>query len=153
MFKKGFTLIELIVVVGILSIIMLIVSQPVASIIKYQRESQTTDNMRDNLQFIINIIEKELKTSSDVKVLNNNTTLEFKDQDGVSIKYSFDTAAKTIKKNEVSFIDKNLFKVNNFRVWYNPTTNKLVTILIDTESKDLKDKVSMQTSVYPLNNK
>lgn len=149
MFKKAFTLVELIVVVGILSIMMLIISQPVASIIKYQRESQVSDNMRDNLQFAINKIEKELKTSSNVVVSPNK--IEFKDQENATITYTFDSTNKIITRNSSTFIDTSIFRVINFRAWSNSGT-KLVTLLIDAESKDSKDKVSMQISVYPLNN-
>ena len=94
MTKKGFTLVELMVVVGVLSIIMLTISQPVASVIKYQRESQITDNMRDNLQFVINKMEKELKTSSNVYV-NDAGELKFKDQEGGFVTYKLE--GNTIK--------------------------------------------------------
>ena len=152
MYKQGFTLIELVVVVGILSIIMLIVSQPVASIIKYQRESQTADNMRDNLQFAINIIEKDLKTSSEVSIINQSE-FSFKDQNGANIVYKLDgnIIKKTQNGTTSNYIDNSLFTVTNFKVWNNST--QLVTVLIEAKSLDSKDKVSMQTSVYPLNNK
>jgi len=149
MYKKAFTLVELIVSVGILSIMMLIISQPVASIIKYQRESQLSDNMRDNLQFAINKIEKELKTSSNVVVSQNK--IEFKDQENATITYIFNSTNKTITRNGTIFMDTTIFRIINFKTWSNSQT-KLVTLLIDAESKDSKDKVSMQVSVYPLNN-
>lgn len=150
MTKKGFTLVELMVVVGILSIIMLVISQPVASIIKYQRESQTTDNLRDNLQFVINKMEKELKTSSNVKLENNNNELTFKDQNDENIKYYLKDSE--IKKNtdDNKLTDISILTVTGLNFSINDTT-KLVTISISAKSRDDKDSVDMQFSVLPLN--
>lgn len=152
--KKGFTLVELMVVVGILSIIMLTISQPVASIIKYQKESQIPDNMRDNLQFVINKIEKELKTSSNVYV-NNSKELKFKDQEGGFVTYSFDSMNKVMKRNNINFTDNTVFKIEglNFIVTDKLNLSKLVTVSIDAKSLDNKDSVTMQASVAPVNDK
>lgn len=143
--KKGFTLVELMVVVGILSIIMLTISQPVANVIKYQRESQITDNMRDNLQFIINKMEKELKTASIVSVLDSSN-LKFIDQYGNIIYYKY--SDKNIIRNDVN-LTNNLFSVADVKFIKN---NSLVTVYIKANSLDNKDNVSMQTSVLPVNN-
>ncbi len=162
MTSKGFTLVELMVVVGVLSIMMLVISQPLASVIKYQRESQTSDNMRDNLQFVINKMEKELKTSSDVS--KNGNTLAFLDQNGSrveprrpNVKYilSGDEIIRedltplggTEKSNKLT--DKNIFTVTGLN--FNENGNGLVTIIITAQSLDDKDTVTMQTSVLPLN--
>jgi prepilin-type N-terminal cleavage/methylation domain-containing protein len=147
MYKKGFTLIELIVVIGILSIIALSISQPVANIIKYQRESQTSDNMRDNLQFVINKMEKELKTSSNVSNIPNG--ISFTDQFNANVNYTYET--DEIKRNGFNLTDNEIFKVTAVNFITN-TTTKLVTINIKAQSLDEKDSVIMQTSVYPLNN-
>ncbi|MEX0598515.1 MAG: prepilin-type N-terminal cleavage/methylation domain-containing protein [Candidatus Paceibacterota bacterium] len=150
MSKKGFTLVELMVVVGILSIIMLVISQPLVSVIKYQRESQTADNMRDNIQFVMNKMEKELKTSSNVtKVTNDKIT--FTDQNGdddPNVEYRLDT--NEIKRNNQKLTDSSIFKVTKLN--FNKNANGLVTISISAQSLDSKDNVTMQTSVLPLNN-
>lgn len=144
--KKGFTLVELIIVVGILSIIMLVISVPVSNVIKYQRDSQTSDNMRDNLQFVINKMEKELKTASNVYV--DGGDLNFKDQFGGSVKYSL-INNEIIKNDSINITDKNIFKVNSLN--FSKNTSNLVTISIKSESLDNKDSITMQTSVFPLN--
>jgi prepilin-type N-terminal cleavage/methylation domain-containing protein len=148
--KKGFTLVELMVVVGILSIIMLVISQPVASVIKYQRESQISDNMRDNLQFVINKIEKELKTASEVNTISSGTGLTFIDQNGVAVSYSYSIDDNEIIKNgSIQLTENTVFKVMNLRFWKNSTN--LTTMTIEAQSIDDKDNVTMQTSVLPLN--
>jgi prepilin-type N-terminal cleavage/methylation domain-containing protein len=148
MTKKGFTLVEIMVVVGILSIIMLVISQPLASVIKYQRESQTADNMRDNLQFVINKIEKEIKTGYDFGSSSGSNIMNFKDQESIPVGYKLEGGE--IKKNNISITDKNIFKVNRFR-WWNSSSNKLITLVIEASSLDDKDTVTMQISVLPLN--
>jgi prepilin-type N-terminal cleavage/methylation domain-containing protein len=157
MTKKGFTLVELMVVVGILSIIMLVISQPVSSVIKYQRESQTTDSLRDNLQFVINKMEKELKTSANVYV-DDSGALRFKDQNGGFVTYSFDNTNGVngvMQRNGSAFTDASVFTVErlNFIVTDKPNLAKLVTVSIAAKSVDGKDSVSMQTSVLPVNDK
>jgi len=145
--KRGFTLVELIVVIGILSIIMLIISQPVASVIKYQRESQTADNMRDNLQFVINKMEKELKTSSNVSI--NGSTLSFTDQNGSPVTYSLNNN-EIVRNTSTKLTENTIFRVVDLRFWKNNTTN-LTTMSITAQSLDNKDSVTMQISVLPLN--
>lgn len=149
MTKKGFTLIELMVVIGILSIIMLIISQPISAVIKYQEQAQTSDNMRDNLQFVINKMEKELKTASVVSDGAGVETLSFTNQNNQPISYSFNS--NEIIRNGVKLTDSSIFTVTNLKFWKNPTT-KLVTVLIIAQSLDGKDQTSIQTSVLPLNN-
>lgn len=149
--KKGFSLVELMVVVGILSIIMLVISQPLASIIKYQRESQTADNMRDNLQFVINKIEKEIKTGSEFDTTSGSNIMKFKDQNSDPVEYKIDTVTGEIKRNNVSITDEYIFRVNRFRWWNNLTTNNTITLVIEASSLDNKDIVTMQISVLPLN--
>ena len=149
MTKKGFTLVELIVIIGILSIIMLIVTRPISTVIKYQKEAQISDNMRDNLQFVINKMEKELKTSSGVSSAAGVETLSFTNQNNQAVSYSL--ASNEIVRNGVKLTDSSIFTVTNLKFWQN-TTTKLVTVRIIAQSLDGKDQTSIQTSVLPLNN-
>lgn len=171
MTKKGFTLVELMVVVGVLSIIMLTISQPVASVIKYQRESQIPDNMRDNLQFVINKMENELKTSSEVTVIPGEEGLTFKDQNGGQVSYCLISNQEiiriTISNTDTTpedncdnipdvpykLTENNIFQVVNFKFSKNtgPNATNLITMIIRAQSLDNKDSVTMQMSVLPLN--
>lgn len=141
---------------------MLTISQPVAGIIKYQRESQTTDNMRDNLQFVINKMEKELKTSSGVTVISGGAGLTFTDQNGGQLAYCFSgqeiirlVAANcdNIPDDPDKLTENTIFRVNNLKFLKNTGTNdtNLITMSITAESLDNKDTVTMQVSVLPLN--
>lgn len=156
--KKGFTLTELTVVIGILSIIILIVSQPLTNILKYQRDSQQSDNVRDNVQFILNIIDKELRTSSNISS-PSSSELIFTDQEGESVKYSL--SGGILQKNvssvlqdysdpSIFIVDNITFRINNGGVANSPGT--IVTIVITAKSVDGKDTVIMQSTTMPRNN-
>ncbi|MEY3471157.1 MAG: hypothetical protein RLZZ223_507 [Candidatus Parcubacteria bacterium] len=157
--KKGFTLIELTIVVSILSILMLVISQPLVSIIKYQREAQKSDNMRDNLQFTLNKMEKELKTSSASSfiVIEDASTkkLSFKNQFGGNVTYFFDSSKNLITKNDENLTESDVFKVDDAYFTINKDErgqNKLITVVVKASAiNNVEDEVKMQISVAPLN--
>ncbi|MGA1048846.1 MAG: PulJ/GspJ family protein [Minisyncoccia bacterium] len=165
MLKKGFTLVELMVVIGIMSIITLVISQPLANVIKYQRESQINDNMRDNLQFVMNKMEKELKTSKNVtiaagilKFINQDGTPKGYYLDGDEIKLNIYDTKDVLITGDINITENTVFTVDalNFNITNPPAgstlTKGLVTVQIDASALNTTDKVSMQISVYPVNN-
>jgi prepilin-type N-terminal cleavage/methylation domain-containing protein len=154
--KKGFTIAELAVVIGILSIIILVVAQPITNIIKYQIDSQQSDNVRDNLQFILNVMDKELRTSSDISSLTPSE-LTFKDQDGVNISYKKD--GNIIKKLDKPYTDSSVFTVEDLSFFIKAgdgglvnSPGTIVTVVITAKSVDGKDTVTMQSTTMPRNN-
>jgi prepilin-type N-terminal cleavage/methylation domain-containing protein len=156
--KKGFTLTELTVVIGILSIIVLVVAQPITNIIKYQRESQQSDNVRDNVQFILNVMDKELRTSSDLS-FDVSGALTFTDQSRVSISYKKE--GDIIKKSSADYTDSSVFIVEELNFFIqagdggsvnNNSPGTIVTVVITAKSTDGKDTVTMQSTTMPRNN-
>lgn len=152
--KKGFTLIELTIVVSILSILMLVISQPLVGIIRYQRDAQKSDNMRDNLQFTLNKMEKELKTSSGSSIRIDNNSLSFKNQFGEDVTYAF--ANNIITKNSQNLTESDVFKVDDVGFRVNNLglgeQNKLVNVVVKASAvDDVDDEITMQISVTPLN--
>ena len=163
--KKGFTIAELTVVIGILSIIILLVAQPITNIIKYQRESQQSDNVRDNLQFILNVIDKELRTSSDLRIDASTGTLTFIDQEGAGVVYKKD--GNIIRKSVdngvfyIAYTDSSVFTVEDLSFFIkagdggsvnNNSPGTIVTVVITAKSVDDKDIVTMQSTTMPRNN-
>jgi prepilin-type N-terminal cleavage/methylation domain-containing protein len=155
--KKGFTLTELTVVIGILSIIVLVVAQPITNIIKYQRESQQSDNVRDNVQFILNVMDKELRTSSSLSIDRVSGALTFTDQSGVPISYKKE--GNIIKKSSADYTDSSVFIVEKLNFFIkagdgvnNNSPGTIVTVVITAKSVDGKDTVTMQSTTMPRNN-
>jgi len=156
--KKGFTLTELTVVIGILSIIVLVVAQPITNIIKYQRDSQQSDNVRDNVQFILNVMDKELRTSSNLSI-NASGALSFTDQSGANVIYA--KAENIINKSGNPYTDSSVFTVEDIRFFIkagdgvlgnNNSPGTIVTVVIKATSVDGKDTVTMQSTTMPRNN-
>jgi prepilin-type N-terminal cleavage/methylation domain-containing protein len=155
--RKAFTLVELIVVIGILSIIVLTVSQPITNIIKYEKDSQQSDNVRDNVQFILNIIDKELRTSSNLSIDATSGSLTFTDQEGATVVYVKD--GNIIKKSGTDYTDSSIFIVEDlsFSINYGngvdgTSPGTIVTTIIKAQSVDDKDTVIMQSTTMPRNN-
>jgi prepilin-type N-terminal cleavage/methylation domain-containing protein len=156
--KKGFTLTELTVVIGILSIIVLVVAQPITNIIKYQRDSQQSDNVRDNVQFILNVMDKELRASSNLSI-NASGALTFTDQSGLNVVYT--KAGNIINKSGNAYTDSSVFTVEDIRFFIkagdgssvnNNSPGTIVTVVITAKSVDGRDTVTMQSTTMPRNN-
>jgi prepilin-type N-terminal cleavage/methylation domain-containing protein len=151
--KKGFTLIELTVVIGILAILMLAITPVLTNVLRYQAESRKSDNLRDNIQFILNVMDKELRTASAVTKLSNSS-LKFQDQDGVIVTYSVTYSEvggvlkRTVSGSTVDLSSKDVFIVNSLVF---DTNESLVTVIITAKSLDNKDTVTMQSTTATRN--
>lgn len=154
--KKGFTLIEMTVVIGILSIILLVISGAFVGVLRYQRISKQSDNVRDNMQFVLNVIDKELRTASELSVNTTTNTLSLKDQFNDSITYSLqgNTLQKTTSTTTSNITDPNVFLVDTVRFNLNNRDNPtfpLVTIILVGKSLDGTETVTMQSTTMPRN--
>lgn len=97
---KGYTLLELIVAVGIFSLIMLAVSSAYLSLIKLDRETRAVNDIINNLSFAVDSMGREMRTgsrydcnpSSDSDTVLDNCTagssLQFRDSSGRTVRYS-----------------------------------------------------------------
>ncbi len=92
---KGYTLIELMVAVGLFSIIMLLASGAYLMMINLNQQAQNISNGIDNLSFALETMTRNIRTGSAYScgVFGNDcpsggTTFTFKNQDGVNITYS-----------------------------------------------------------------
>lgn len=145
--KKGFTLIELTVVIGILAILMLAITPVLTNVLRYQAESKKSDNLRDNIQFILNVMDKELRTASKSKVKRlPGNKLEFENQDSMIVTYS--EVGGVLKRNNEDLSSSTVFRVVSFVF---DTNESLVTVIITAESLDNKDTVTMQSTTATRN--
>lgn len=92
---KGFTLVEVLVVVFVLSIIALALMAPLSDTLRYQTVSRNNNNLNDNLQIILNVMDKEFRTASSPQVTDGGRTFSFLDQDNNAITYRFENSAIT----------------------------------------------------------
>jgi len=131
--KKGFTLIEILVSVGIFLIVVMIAIGSIMSIFNANRKAQSLGIITNNLNFAFESMIRDMRTGSNY-VLDNPQSLTFKDKDGNDVVYSLsggfidknypnDTslASGHITSEEVT-IDSMIFQVkgNNDNVVTNP---------------------------------
>lgn len=91
--RRGFTLVEVLVAMFVFSIMMTAVSQVFASAFSGYRFTRAVERDLENAQFFINILAKELRTSSVVSAAGNQQFVQFFDHSqGKCFRYRIDTA-------------------------------------------------------------
>lgn len=93
--QSGFTLVELLVVVFVLSLLLLALMRPLSDTLRYQTESRNNTNLNDNIQIVLNVMDKEFRTASSPQVTNAGKTFSFTDQENQAVTYSFQSGAIT----------------------------------------------------------
>ncbi|MFZ3031730.1 MAG: prepilin-type N-terminal cleavage/methylation domain-containing protein [Candidatus Moraniibacteriota bacterium] len=90
--KRGFTLVEVLVAMFVFSLMMVTVSQVFASAFSGYRFTRAVERDLENAQFFINILAKELRTSSVVSAAGNQQFVQFFDHSqGKCFRYRIDT--------------------------------------------------------------
>ena len=88
--KKGFTLIELLVALAIFSLFISAVMAIAVSVIKAQRKAYAIQNVQESARYILEIINKEVRTSDIDSVTGDNQAfLNITNSDGDEIDYQF----------------------------------------------------------------
>mgnify|MGYP001603318227 CR=1 FL=1 len=60
--KRGFTLLEMIVAIGVFGIISIIAISALLALISSQRNTAAFQNLQDNVRFAVEVIAKEIRT-------------------------------------------------------------------------------------------
>ena len=148
--KKGFTLIELIVSIGILG---LVVVAAVNLFFSTMKSSKKTDNLlalRQNGDYVLNTIKSRVYNADMVVCLGNNLAVTREDEPIANFTFSSDT----LKMNGADLIDSGRFKVSDgsFECLPNPPNpNDLsqVNIGFKLEMKDGSgEKQSFQADIF-----
>jgi prepilin-type N-terminal cleavage/methylation domain-containing protein len=92
--NRGYTLLELIVSVGIFSVIMLAIAAAYLSLIAIDRESRAINDSVTNLSFAVDSMGREIRTGKDYKCnktgsncTNGGDSLRFTDSEGRQVDY------------------------------------------------------------------
>ena len=97
--RAGFTLIELIVAIGLFSLVMLLSSGAYLMMLGVNRQAQGIATGIDSLSFALESMTRDIRTGSSYDCgglgdcPNGATTFSFKDKDGVSVSYSLSGSA------------------------------------------------------------
>lgn len=97
--QRGYTLLELIVSVGIFSIVMLAATGAYLTLINLDRQARATNDVVTNLSFAVDSMSRAVRTGTNYKCnktgqscpLTPGTSIEFTDDLGRTIEYELDT--------------------------------------------------------------
>lgn len=71
--RRGYTLLELIVSVGIFSVIMLIVTSAYLNLVHLDRKARATSDVMTNLSFVVESMSREIRTGTNYRCNTNGT--------------------------------------------------------------------------------
>ncbi len=88
--EKGMSLLEILVVITIFAVLGIIVTRSVALSIGGSRKSESLVRVRENLNYSLAIIERQIRNANSVSQCPNadTTRIDYKDQDGNSTFFS-----------------------------------------------------------------
>lgn len=99
--EKGFTLIELILVIALLGICVTVTNDILVSLIRANNKTQVINEIEQQSNFVSLKIEKELRNASVVTIpaaSESGTTLSFQTRDGSTIQYDVNTNTGVITR-------------------------------------------------------
>jgi prepilin-type N-terminal cleavage/methylation domain-containing protein len=168
--QKGITLLELIVAVGIFSVVILAATGIFQAAMEGQRSAIAAQNLQESMRYAFEVMSKEIRmaqksTGGDCgggfgsgkiyKTKSGNDELNFKNYNGECVKYRLNGDRLEIERNSIAgFITPDEIKVSNlkFSIVDNiPAEQSKVTMKMDIETaggKDMhKQRMTIQTSV------
>ena len=91
-FKKGFTLIELIVALGVFMVVMTMTLSAFLNIMDIQKKTEAFRKVNDNLNFAMEAMMREIREGKGYSTANcSGADFCFTDKDGKAIKYQLNT--------------------------------------------------------------
>jgi Tfp pilus assembly protein PilV len=152
---KGFTLVELLVASVVFITIVLAVTSPLTSLLKYQRASQSSNHLRDNLQFIVNVMDKEFRTSRNPNINPvGPNSLAITNQEGQVITYSFNED-DGFTRNGVLLADDEIMTIRTVRFILRGGSGadpERLTVIIGAQTTDGSDTTAIQNTTLLRNN-
>ncbi len=166
--KNGFSLIEMIIAMGIFTVVISVVAMVFSNSSSYQKRILAGQEVENNARYIAEFISRELRTareinSSQASVSLNDFDFIFKNYRGESITYCLadasgacDAAGEFIARingTNAQIINTSTVRMDNLRFITNefsalPPQQKIITIFFTVKSADNPNiKLDMQTSI------
>lgn len=156
--NKGFTLVELLVAMAAFSLLVVVIGNIAASVIKGQRKAIAIQNIQDTGRFIMEMVSKELRTS----VINTGagsglTLLNITNDDSETVNYQFDNTNQRFLRGGAAVSPSNIEVTGGFYVieYTFPTApaRKVVTIVMKVRSSGGKaeeeSEINLQNTIAP----
>jgi len=167
--KKGFTLLELIVAVGIFSIIVVSATSIFQQVIEGQRRAIATQNTQESVRYVLETISKEIRNAKinddsspdcggidagKIFKLVSANELKFKNQYGNCVIYKLDSGAFKISRDNGTFflpITPDNVQLSNLNFILKSGGQNAVTVAIKIENNTtntrFKSPLELQTTI------
>lgn len=95
---RGYSLIEMIVSVGIFSLVMLVSTSAYLALIELDRQSRTTSDVMNSLSFAVDSMSRAIRTGTNYCVAGCSTSsFSFQNEEGVTVIYAYTSGTITQK--------------------------------------------------------
>lgn len=156
--KKGFTLIELIVGMGIFSMVMLSVTGIFQQVVNVQRKAIGAHNVQESLRYVLEMMSKEIRTAErnfdtcvDIpsgQIYNvDNGTLYLKNQYNECVAYFLENNRLKIARDGVTlFVTPDEVFIDYLNFYHKTVGQEAVTITIGIRTLDISSSGSSLTA-------
>src|SRR3989344_1611269 len=168
--QKGYSLIELLVAIGVFATVVAIMSGMFMTSLRGQKKAVTVQNVADNVRYAMEIMSKEIRMGSNFNRISA-TDLQFKsnmpNRNEKTVEFSLDTNPASPTYQQIMFDDDinaappatSITSANvaitalNFSLYPTTGTQKRVLITIQAASagtaSDVTTSINLQTTVAP----
>lgn len=111
--KKGFSLIETLVVVALFAFIGIVVSQSTAVSLTGSRKAEASTRVRENLNSALGVIERQLRSAKSISSCTN-TRVDFINEDGASSTISCNPSSNCTSTTQTYvYLNSSTFRLTN----------------------------------------
>lgn len=147
--KKGFTLLELLVVVSLLGLMLISVTGLLGSIFSGSGKSQALQAVKQNGQFALSTMERTTRRAKNLTTCAGGTLTVVVPETVGDVTYTFDRSGDTLRRNGVNLVSSDV-RVTGFSCSLtqpasgNPAVAK-ITLTLDKPSQTLDQQAVAQT--------
>lgn len=159
--SHGFTLVEVMISGFILALLVTVATGPFIDALRFQRGNLAVDEMTDNIQSILNSLDKEIRTGSNPRLDESgvNDALEFTNQFDETVRYvqTGESLTKTVGGASTVYgqTQSFIFEQVSFEVTEaDATTPPKVTVAIRgrvTSNNSNNETITLQSTTIPRN--
>jgi prepilin-type N-terminal cleavage/methylation domain-containing protein len=152
--KKGFTLIEMIVAVGVFTVAITIILASFLNITDIQRKTAAIRTINDNLNFSLETMMREIRSGTSYSIGESGTSLSIVNNYKKNIVYNLNTVDNQIERSEeggpVIVLTAPEVKITKLFFVVDNSFQPIVTIIISGEtgeSEKTKSVFNLQTTI------
>jgi prepilin-type N-terminal cleavage/methylation domain-containing protein len=110
---RGYSLIEMLVVVFIFSILAIITTQSLVTSLRTTNKTENLGLVRENLDFAMNVMERSIRNAKDLDCASSNAfTLNYTDEWGGYVNFTCDNTGDFIASNSARLTSSDIMIVN-----------------------------------------